>query len=270
MIDRLSPELLRRELVRSVRARKPYCMIRMGDGEFAVMKYPTFCGRDKCIEHIGRWFDPSRLTEKQILQISKWIAESCCSADLLGIPSGYEEGYPKWARLSWYMKYFRLFGKESTIQDRKYFHFYLIMQLYLEGTFHEMLKGLQELYCITCRPIGDRISKVFGVPSVEIIQIPAEEFRYHSKNSGLDKYNTETCGGLSHHFDVRFQEVCDWIGTTDIAGKVFLVGAGGLGKIYCMLIKQRGGLAYDIGALFDGWAGLYTRPYLGGTARFSL
>jgi hypothetical protein len=60
------------------------------------------------------------------------------------------------------------------------------------------------------------------------------------------------------------------IRNTNIVGKVFLVGAGGLGKIYCMLIKEHGGLAYDIGALFDGWAGLYTRPYLHNTERFAL
>jgi len=37
-------------------------------------------------------------------------------------------------------------------------------------------------------------------------------------------------------------------------GRVYLVGAGILGKMYCDVIKQRGGVAIDIGAVIDGWA----------------
>ena len=136
------------------------------------------------------------------------------------------------------------------------------MQLYLEGAFHEMLAGVKELHCITCRPIGDAISQAFKIPSVKTIRVPAEAFRYHKKNTGLDKYNAGANAGMPHHFHVRFQEICDWIRNNDIAGKIFFVGAGGLGKIYCMLIKERGGLAYDVGALFDGWAGLNSRRYV--------
>ena len=37
-------------------------------------------------------------------------------------------------------------------------------------------------------------------------------------------------------------------------GAVFLVGAGALGKIYCQWIKERGGIALDIGSMCDAWA----------------
>ena len=42
-------------------------------------------------------------------------------------------------------------------------------------------------------------------------------------------------------------------------GALFLVGAGLLGKIYCHWIRQRGGVALDIGAMADAFAGFNTR-----------
>ena len=39
-------------------------------------------------------------------------------------------------------------------------------------------------------------------------------------------------------------------------GALFLVGAGAFGKIYCQWIKERGGIAIDIGSIFDSWANI--------------
>ena len=36
---------------------------------------------------------------------------------------------------------------------------------------------------------------------------------------------------------------------------IFLVGAGVLGKIYCQWVKEQGGIAIDLGAMFDAWSG---------------
>lgn len=43
-------------------------------------------------------------------------------------------------------------------------------------------------------------------------------------------------------------------------GEVFLVAAGFLGKIYCGVIKEAGGIAIDVGSIVDGWMGYNTRP----------
>ena len=45
-------------------------------------------------------------------------------------------------------------------------------------------------------------------------------------------------------------------------GAVYLVGAGLMGKLICELIRSRGGIALDIGSVFDGWALQRTRRYL--------
>jgi hypothetical protein len=42
-------------------------------------------------------------------------------------------------------------------------------------------------------------------------------------------------------------------------GEVFLVGAGLFGKSLCVRIRERGGIALDMGSTLDGIAGKVTR-----------
>jgi hypothetical protein len=46
----------------------------------------------------------------------------------------------------------------------------------------------------------------------------------------------------------------------EFPGMLYLVGGGLYGKLYCQLIKAQGGIALDLGALFDAWLGIPTRP----------
>ena len=59
--------------------------------------------------------------------------------------------------------------------------------------------------------------------------------------------------------DLRKPEIVSWIDSIDCSGKICLVGAGIVGKKYVALFKERGGIALDIGAVFDMWAGKLTR-----------
>ncbi len=61
------------------------------------------------------------------------------------------------------------------------------------------------------------------------------------------------------HFPARYEELRASLQVRR-RGEVFLVAAGLLGKIYCQTIKQRGGIAIDIGSIVDAWLGLRTRP----------
>ena len=59
---------------------------------------------------------------------------------------------------------------------------------------------------------------------------------------------------LTPHFPDGFEELRETL-HVPYPGALFLVGAGVFGKIYCHWIKQRGGVAVDIGSIFDSWAG---------------
>ena len=46
----------------------------------------------------------------------------------------------------------------------------------------------------------------------------------------------------------------------EFPGMLYLVGGGLYGKLYCQLIKAQGGIALDLGSLFDAWLGIPSRP----------
>jgi hypothetical protein len=60
------------------------------------------------------------------------------------------------------------------------------------------------------------------------------------------------------HYPVVFENTLDWIQREAGPGRLFLVGAGILGKIYCDAIRQQGGVAIDVGSVMDLCCGLTT------------
>jgi hypothetical protein len=75
---------------------------------------------------------------------------------------------------------------------------------------------------------------------VQWLSIPGEVFYYD--------YDSPAAS----HWDDRYAEIM----AHDFApGQLWLVGAGTLGKMYCGAIRAAGGVAIDVGALFDLWAG---------------
>jgi hypothetical protein len=58
------------------------------------------------------------------------------------------------------------------------------------------------------------------------------------------------------HYPVVYDETLTWIARQAAPGRLFLVGAGILGKIYCDAIRQQGGVAVDVGSVMDLCGGL--------------
>lgn len=61
--------------------------------------------------------------------------------------------------------------------------------------------------------------------------------------------------GKKLHYTKHFNYIVNLIEEEATNYDLFLIGAGLLGKIYCGLIKEHGGRAFDAGRLFDLWAG---------------
>jgi hypothetical protein len=58
------------------------------------------------------------------------------------------------------------------------------------------------------------------------------------------------------HYPVIYDETLTWIRRQAAPGRLFLVGAGILGKIYCDAIRRQGGVAVDVGSVMDLCGGL--------------
>ena len=245
----IDPKSITKMIKKSIDLERPLSLVRLGDGEYSVIRYPKTTSEKQCKIRIGRWFDIKNINRKQIVSIRNQIHRACQDADILGVPSiGEQKRYPKW-------KYFyKICGNYHIITPNKsYFYFYHIIKL----NYQEILKGLDIVYCITCRDISRKIEKKFGIKKAEIFLIPPERYAYRkSLRKQFNKWDGDP------HYPDLYDEIVQWFKSFDLKGRVFLIGAGGLGKIYCMKIKQLGGIAIDVGALFDAWAGVCTRPYL--------
>lgn len=237
---------------------EPFSLVRLGDGEFIVIKYPKTTSEKALRDRVSRWFDSSGLSVKQIRSIRNQIYRACLNANILGIPSVREQKIiRKW-------KSFETTAKQYKLIDSKklYFHFYRIQQI----NYKYLFKDIRELNCITCRDIRSELKSYFDLDRVNMFLLPSENFVW---NARIEDKNKQT-KARGEHYPTIFKKIALHLQNNDLSGKVFIVGAGGLGKAYCNMIKASGGIALDIGALFDGWAGLCSRPFLKNPKRFKL
>jgi hypothetical protein len=253
----LAPIELSNLLVDSVRKGSPFSMLRFGDGEYEVSKYLFGLSTEKEVRlRFSRWFGNQELSTQEIRLLSELILVAYQNCNLLGIPNFKEAyTYPKWKGIEGFLRVHKVYPKTS-------FYFYDIYRLWRDfPTFDRILRNRKEVLLITSRHVKDELQKRFKIGKVHEFILPPEFFLWKGKDAGVEKYIHSYDG--PDHFPTLFTKIRSWIKqNTPLNGKLFLVGGGGLGKIYCNDIRKAGGMALDIGAMFDGWAGITTRPYL--------
>lgn len=112
--------------------------------------------------------------------------------------------------------------------------------------YDRLLRGQKKLYYVSCRNLDEPLKRVFGISEV------------HSFIVAPQMNNDPSYVGI-RHFPEQFVQVKSWIENLDCTGSLCLVGAGYVGKIYNIWFKRRGGVALDVGSIFDQWAGRRTR-----------
>jgi hypothetical protein len=100
-----------------------------------------------------------------------------------------------------------------------------------------VITGRNELHKGFAARLGDRLAAFLSVPVQGFVP---ESF-------------------AASHYGYRFEEICDFL-QQDLAGHMILIGAGLFGKIYCDLAARHGGVALDLGSMFDVLSGHDTRP----------
>ena len=257
----LTPNQLDKALLNDVDAGKPFSLLRFGDGEYEVCKFIAGASHNDAsfIDKFNRWFGSTHvgtLKHTELVGLTTMILEAFKRCAYLGIPSFREAyGYPKWAGIDKFVN--KHMPKGIT------FHFYDIFTLWRnQRTFQEILRVRNNIDLITCRPnLEEKLKARFALKRVGMELIQPEYFMWKGKDAGLQKFVTAWKG--EPHYPQRFKEICGSLKSqAPLNGRVFFVGAGGLGKIYCEIIRKHGGIALDVGAMLDGWDGLTTRPYL--------
>lgn len=217
--------------------KQPLSVIRCGDGEAMLLSGNV--ERIKWLMRRQLGYVPAN-TENIRLN----LIEAYKDADILGLPENKRPGLNEYWN-NCYELLSSAIGEDIMTSKRissNDFH----NDWLTDGYFDKLLSGLDTLCYISCRNLDDRFREVYGIKNV-YSYIIAPEMRFALAYSGKP------------HWPDQLNEIKKWINTIPAAGSLCLVGAGVVGKIYCNWFRDKGGIALDIGNVFDLWAGLKTR-----------
>jgi hypothetical protein len=253
-------------IISAIQARQPFLLLRTGDGEGAFTRISledecefAFLYRANRHEFTRFWFkDQAVLDDPGFELVFRGYDRSLALADywagfhVEGINLEYRIASRRGiAALMNLIRRAQLRAEQpgSVTLCNPTVHYSLL----LSGAFDRILTGLAEISVISCHSqLPGRLSHRYAIPSVNFIRVPGEMGREKILGSSAAE-------GV--HFPSRFNEICTILRNEVSPGQVFLVAAGLLGKVYCGIIKERGGIAIDIGAVADIWMGKNTRVF---------
>lgn len=117
----------------------------------------------------------------------------------------------------------------------------------------ELLDGTGEVVLISCHPgLADWVQAEFGTKIAGNIVLPPDRV-----SGPLLRRRTADGRSLPEMLGEVAELMDDWP-----RHRLVLVGAGYPGKWLVAIARERGGIALDLGSVFDYWLGLPTRSYL--------
>jgi hypothetical protein len=236
----------------------PYSVVRVGDGEGRVIGYPLYFSQNEILSQLLYYhFGPKSIHEFRDIYGRNWIDElmkrlrellvnSLISADVIGIPvydffrdidGGVTSGMVGYGCGTHY-----ILGRCPHVDANLAVGTNVFQQLAeLPDFFPRLAKRAHAVFSVGAWDLSADLSKAFGVPSVVHVEVPRHFTWSAEKGAG--------------QFPLLYSIVEQRLRAMgDLRGQLFLVGAGLLGKHYCAVVKEQGGVALDIGSVFDSWA----------------
>lgn len=220
---------------------RPVSIVRAGDGENLVLRSDdSLQAYKQCIESVmirQMGYEP---TMGEVKAIRHNLMEAYSKADIIGVPmhSNLSDLGKHWTGVQEMIEPLATSNKRCSTD--------VCYELLYSGQLHEWLRDKPVVNYISCRDIDEPLKRVLGVRQVNSFIIAPE----HKFTSGYE--------GEKHYPD-QFNKMEWWMNAAPCAGNPCLVGAGVIGKIYCNWFRDRGGIAIDMGAVFDLLAGFATR-----------
>ena len=265
----------------SIKGRKPFSLIRVGEGEGCFLSYKKYQNhRDGthevfgvCAKDIYRiWFDRDihKASADELDQIRHLFWSAIEVADVIGVPTperviyeyahflgdmerhGYSRGYVGVAEILSHLTQAR---ERGLVRAPLFVDCDIARPLYewqdwssaLACTLPRMLKGHKDVTFVTCHAqLGAALQRVLGLAKTRTMLIPPERGRV----KGGDLL-------AGDHFFDHFQRINEELRRDP--GAIVIVAGGFLGKAYCATAKAASAVAIDIGSLADYWVGATTR-----------
>jgi hypothetical protein len=253
-------EALAAAVVSALDEKRGFSMVRIGDGEGRVLSYPLHFNDQEILSQILHYqFGPESMALVKAQHLDDWVAaamrplqsmlaDSVRNADALGLPVaenmseralqrepygalGYAGGLVAASALAAGVPAEMRFGVN-------------VFQLAAARTtfFRDIVHAAKAVHLVGPWDLAEPFAQSVGLATVNHIRVPGHYTWRGSKGLGQ-------IPELYRFVEARIAEA------GDLSGCLLLVGAGVMGKHYCNLIKTRGGVALDIGSVFDSWAG---------------
>lgn len=233
------------DILNLINTHRPVSIIRSGDGEGLVLKSGNSLQAYKqCIESVMKrqmGYEPT-LTDVEAIRENLQLAYK--GADVVGVPmhSNLNDLGKHWTEVQAVVEPFCTTSKRCSTD--------VFYDLLYTGELNEFISKQHTINYIGCRDIDEGLRRL-GVKLVNSYII-APEAKFTTGYTGLN------------HYPEQFNQMEWWMNAAPCEGNVCLVGAGVIGKIYCNWFRDRGGIALDVGAVMDLWAGKATRGPLRG------
>lgn len=223
----------------ALNARKPFALVRLGDGEGLVLSHDGGNPSEALRTKLHVWFGSQVVSPDALTEVRGGLRKAIAAADVIGAPR-----YQQLATRKEFVAAFEAAERERELRDVQVSESDLHHYFQFAGVYSQLLQGRRFLGIIGPRDLRDALSRRFGIGRVDWYPISAEH-----------DYPGPVTGP---HYPDQYAAVRDRL-TVPEPGALFLVGAGVLGKVYCAWIRELGGVAIDVGSVLDGWAGVASR-----------
>lgn len=214
---------------------QPFSLVRLGDGEGKVL---SGLNRNLLGATASENNTPQNLSPQAYSKMRDELCDAIQNSDVLGVPPPQLLlRSPHWKTIVDNLPFSPL---DNVFEGRVVTTWHCHNHLYWSSGLHELITSQQFIGYISAHNL-DEYFEGLGIAKVVGFQIPGQRG---------NKLNTLQEPHYPYYYDRIHQEL-----QVPFPGAVYLVGAGVLGKTYCNLIKQRGGIAIDVGAVFDHASG---------------
>jgi len=224
-----------------LRSRHSCSVIRLGDGEGRLLGWPDRVDWNVLGKHLYFWFGHANFSPDDLRRMQRDLECAIYTADVVGLPNA-----ENWSKSAVWQEPQRWMEERDLLEHHVICDHELHLQLWREDLLSEIVASAERVSLITCRQVVDEMRDYFQLPYLKCYKIPEEG---------------HTGRMATQHFPNTYNQLLEELKHNAI-GELVLVGAGVLGKAYCAWVRRAGGVALDIGSLFDGFAGVGSRSYL--------
>jgi thioredoxin-like negative regulator of GroEL len=246
---------------------KPLSLIRLGDGEANAFQqegpFASHFDSDAAEREVVWWGRTLNASERQ--QLADAVRAASLRADVLGFPTRewflrdirLDGGAPLSAARSGrgLLTILHLVEKEwsaGSLSRKALVSAHLPQDLQRWNLYGELFDGLRDVVLVSCHPaLPDAFHARFGVNVARhVLVAPGDSMREIQQRVLADA-------------EMPPQSIVRALANLGDAPRrrMVLVGAGYAGKVIVDEAKRRGGIALDLGSIFDHWVGAHTRSY---------